>query len=600
MQSPRPPFPIQTTAVPAADAHPHPSPHSILVEAEPHLLHEDSLLLQQIHELQSHVDAATDSNESLAVEPLSPGGASHNTTTTTTLGNNATTGVRRGARHLEIDRDCVRFVSVIGKGAFGLVHRAVWLPDGRTVAVKTLRSTLAVEDMRDFYHEMEVMKSVASHPHILGIVGHYTRNVRAMMLLTEFCDEGNLQSFLHRIDDRLRQMEAEAVAVAAGRRREEEVESVVGASVANRTYDWDLQEAAAAQQRAVDVMGGVCDAACKCPVEIVVAADDSGVDSDESAPPSAGAVSIRVHDCDCGSHHRHKTAASSSRLQPQQQQQVFDNPSYMQQLAASTSAATWTLNGKPAPAARGKPAAERPPAPDESASSVGQRIITITSRDLLAFAEQIADGMRFLAAQKIVHRDLAARNVLVCSDKQVKVSDFGLSRDVYEDNVYKKTSDGKVPIKWMAIESLLRLTYTTQSDVWSFGVLLYELVTLGGTPYPDVQGKVELLHYLEDGRRMARPAACGEELYALMADSWTEMAVERPTFAQVQERLLAMLEEADNGGVEQVLLRRVMRPAEDAVEDEEKKSPTIVVLRASEAEAKSDGYLTPQSARNFF
>ncbi|GBP27278.1 Tyrosine-protein kinase receptor torso [Eumeta japonica] len=137
--------------------------------------------------------------------------------------------------------------------------------------------------------------------------------------------------------------------------------------------------------------------------------------------------------------------------------------------------------------------------------------IELTHSDLLSFCRQIARGMEFLAHNRIVHRDLAARNVLVCADKLLKIADFGLSRDVYNESHYKQKSNGKVPIKWMAIESLTHQIYTSQSDVWSFGVVLWEVVTLGGTPYPGV-APARLLRFLRSGYRMPRPANCTDQL----------------------------------------------------------------------------------------
>ncbi|MEE6488714.1 hypothetical protein FKM82_015333 [Ascaphus truei] len=169
--------------------------------------------------------------------------------------------------------------------------------------------------------------------------------------------------------------------------------------------------------------------------------------------------------------------------------------------------------------------------PDERALTMG---------DLISFAWQISRGMQYLAEMKLVHRDLAARNVLVAEGRKMKISDFGLSRDVYEEDSYVKRSKGRIPVKWMAIESLFDHIYTTQSDVWSFGVLLWEIVTLGGNPYPGIAPE-RLFNLLKTGYRMEKPENCSDEMYNLMLKCWKQEPDKRLTFCEISKELEKMM-----------------------------------------------------------
>jgi len=156
----------------------------------------------------------------------------------------------------------------------------------------------------------------------------------------------------------------------------------------------------------------------------------------------------------------------------------------------------------------------------------------LSPRDILTFAWQIARGMEYLSRMKLVHRDLAARNVLLAQGMICKISDFGLTRDVYVDDTYWKKSNGRIPVKWLSPESLGEHLYTTKSDVWSYGVLLWELVTLGNTPYPGFQPE-RLFHMLTMGYRMQKSDHCSNELYGLMSQCWQFVPEERPTFTEL-------------------------------------------------------------------
>ncbi|XP_066299175.1 fibroblast growth factor receptor 2-like [Branchiostoma lanceolatum] len=164
---------------------------------------------------------------------------------------------------------------------------------------------------------------------------------------------------------------------------------------------------------------------------------------------------------------------------------------------------------------------------------------------LIKFGIDVASGMSHLAAMQCLHRDLAARNVLLGKNLEAKVSDFGLSRDVYESSEYVKSTKSKLPLRWMAYESLFYNVYTSQSDVWSFGVLLWEIITLGKQPYEGMNGK-RMMDLIKDGGRLEKPTPCPDEMYTIMTTCWKTLPEDRPSFPQLKSSLNRIMQDSQH------------------------------------------------------
>ncbi|XP_050550733.1 tyrosine-protein kinase receptor torso isoform X2 [Spodoptera frugiperda] len=317
----------------------------------------------------------------------------------------------------EVRADKLVLHEVIGEGAFGVVRRATLAPHSMLVAVKMLKDFPSLEEIRSFRSEMELMKSVGVHPHLVSLVGCCSG--RRPLIIAEYCSRGDLLSYLRCTWD-----------VMLSKRNAKYYNNNIDVS----DYRNDLFK-------------------CKAQME------------------SSKLVVNKLYEL----------------------QEICDKE--------------------------------------------------LTALDLLSFCRQIAMGMEFLAANRVVHRDLAARNILVTADRTLKIADFGLSRDVYEENQYKQKGNGKMPIRWMALESLTRRIYTTQSDVWSFGVVVWEVATVGGSPYAAVPA-ARLPRLLRAGYRMPRPNNCSPQLYDIMLSCWRTHPRDRPTFADLHQRLDELLNSA--------------------------------------------------------
>ncbi|CAM9886299.1 unnamed protein product [Lampetra fluviatilis] len=161
---------------------------------------------------------------------------------------------------------------------------------------------------------------------------------------------------------------------------------------------------------------------------------------------------------------------------------------------------------------------------------------------LLQFMVDISRGMEYLSANNFVHRDLAARNCMLHEDLTVCVADFGLTKKIYSGDYYRQGQISRMPVKWLAPECMADRLYTAKSDVWAFGVTMWEIVTRGQAPYPGVANH-EMFDFLVTGKRLKQPPDCLDELFAIMSDCWSMKARCRPTFPALRERLEELLAE---------------------------------------------------------
>ncbi|XP_041638429.1 tyrosine-protein kinase receptor UFO-like [Cheilinus undulatus] len=180
------------------------------------------------------------------------------------------------------------------------------------------------------------------------------------------------------------------------------------------------------------------------------------------------------------------------------------------------------------------------------ATRYGDLPMAVPLRTLVGFMVDISAGMVYLSSKGFLHRDLAARNCMLGDDLRVCVADFGLSKKIYSSNYYRQRVAIRVPIKWMSLESLSDSVYSTKSDVWSFGVTMWEILSRGKTPYPGIHNH-ELLELLRTGFRLKPPEECDPQLYQVMRSCWEETPSVRPDFSELFETLSCFLSDLPEG-----------------------------------------------------
>ncbi|KAL9970180.1 hypothetical protein ACROYT_G022513 [Oculina patagonica] len=424
-------------------------------------------------------------------------------------------------QHLEVWPEQVTLLEELGRGAFGKVHKAVLrespgvevfhsnirgkrvqFKEGRTIAVKVLSALADEQDKEQFVEEIDLMKQIGFHTNVLSMIGFWTRS-EPFLLLLEYAPCGDLLHWLREkrkeVDigkfPQVQKMELLTPDTAKTKNRQ---------NTAGITLNILPESHQDREQNSNEVIEG----------------KNNGTKENKDKE-----VNNRIAQFENRSH---EDILAIEKI-------AFDN--FGQEVDEEDNK---SLESKRfIKVELDKRCTEPVEVTQEASDDVHDNTGDLIAKDMLSFAWQIARGMSYLSSRKFIHRDLAARNVLVGEDKHVKIADFGLMRHT-DGDIYEVKRQKKLPIKWMAPEAIKDSIYTTQSDVWAYGILLWEMSTMGGTPYPGINNK-ELRNLLYTGYRLDRPDSCSQELYSLMLECWQEDPRRRPTFEQIVGLLEAMM-----------------------------------------------------------
>ncbi|XP_034472515.1 vascular endothelial growth factor receptor 1-like [Drosophila innubila] len=396
-------------------------------------------------------------------------------------------------RRFEFPREKLKLGKQLGAGAFGVVlqgeARGIRSNEAvSTVAVKMVKSTTDAEVVRALVSELKIMVHLGQHLNVVNLLGAVTKNINKLelMVIVEYCRFGNIQNFLlHNRKCFINQINP------INDRIDVNILKQPSSDNFNQLRDGNCVGSAV----------GLMYADVGFPDYPYAQNHRKNFDNDPRSDTQSGRTTF--DDCNMS------TCVTQSTVQ-EDDNHVMSNNS-IQSVCCSNYNTDLT------------------------------ETMMVSTTDLVIWAFQVARGMDYLSSKKVLHGDLAARNILLCEDNVVKICDFGLARSMYRDNNYKKSENRKLPIKWLALESLSDRVFSTYSDVWSFGIVLWEFFSLAKVPYPGIEPNQEFFNNLKHGYRMEKPPYANQDLYEIMLECWRKSPESRPLFGELEKRFAKML-----------------------------------------------------------
>ncbi|XP_035777345.1 vascular endothelial growth factor receptor 1-like isoform X2 [Anopheles albimanus] len=398
----------------------------------------------------------------------------------------------------EFPMESLVLLEQLGSGAYGVVMKAkaIGIKENEsetTVAVKMIKKQADSEAILALVTELKIMIHLGQHVNVVNLLGAVTKNIskRKLMVIVEFCPLGSVQDFLlkrraHFIDqiipetgeiNRLRRSESGNLYNSQGLKY---VTLYFGTKNTVSTRD-----------------------------------DAQGESSQEEYPKKRSAV----RNVECTSdlqyvpmNSRKNTKGSVFPMKTAHCVEEYINMDVSNEGEEST-----------------------------ATMKTEDPVRTVNTTDLICWAAQVACGMEYLASRNVLHGDLAARNVLLCHDNVVKICDFGLARSMYKCDKYKKKQEALLPFKWLALECISDHVFSTFSDIWAYGVFLWELFSLAKSPYPGMDANEELYNKLLQGYRLEKPRYANQAVYDIMLPCWNETPDSRPSFQELKNQFNAML-----------------------------------------------------------